>query len=323
MCVFKYFISVILLSSTILADQQQYPVFQAQAGSMPPQQNWGNQSGQGSDGQSQLNSQGGGGTTDLNALAKAPVQKKEENNEFLQFYTRQGSEVIVTVFYQRDQKLVKKNISQDKLKKAVVVFFGDWCPHCDNFLKVFAKNVEPLRKYGVHITFVNIPAIDKLRKWKDPTLDEFNMAENKISSYGISLKDGVEVAVLGDIATLSRVDIEGLPVLVAVKKGKEQYRVVGENGAEKLNFGSTEVLMNFLAIWDDRSADKALEEPKDEEDTIIDETPKKEKADEGKKSKGSKSKKSKNKRGRKSSTKASLRDLARRRSLLTDMLNRL
>jgi thiol-disulfide isomerase/thioredoxin len=230
---------------------EQYPVFQAQPGAVPQRQNVPIPS-QDNNQNPQL------GATSLNDMANMPMVEKT-NNEFLQFYTRQGSEFSATVYYQQGQSLVKRNISQDKLEKGIVIFFGDWCPHCENFLKTFSSSIEPLRKYGIHITFVNIPSIDRLRNWQEPTLDEFNAAENKISSYGISLTKGVEVAILGDVSTLSKTGIDGLPVFIALKNGKERYRGVGENCSAKLNFNNLDILMNFLDIWDH----KAIKEQKE------------------------------------------------------------
>lgn len=273
------------------AVSQQYPVFQAQAGSVPQQQNYVQQAQQDNQQAVQQDSQQSAqtaqqnqtpqstqATSSLNDLSNVPA-KKVEKNEFLQFYTRQGGEICPSVFYQQGNSVVKRNISQEKLEKAVLVFFGDWCPHCHKFMSSFAnaKNLEPLVKYGINVIFINIPSVDKLRKWEDPTLDEFNAVENKVSGYinpdgvGVSLTDQVSVTLLGDVATLQKSGIDGLPVVVAVKDGKEYYRGVGESCISKLQFTELNVLMDFLDIWNDKAI---KEQAKEETGPKVDVAPK-------------------------------------------------
>lgn len=251
--------SFLVFVSALDAGQQ---VYQAQAGAVPaqiqqqqpqqfPQQQ---QAAQGSQPQQQQAQAAAGSPVDQNGVSElsgeGSPKTPKETNMFLEYYSRQGAEFGSSLYVQ-EASLSKQNISQDDLKKAVVVFFGDWCPHCDSFLKSFSKNVELLRLAGVNVIFINVPSIDRLKNWKEPTVDEFNAAENKIASYGIKLSNKkVFVGLLGDRITLAKSGIEGLPVVIAVKDGREYFRGVGESGVSKLNLSDQAVLKQFLEIWD-------------------------------------------------------------------------
>ncbi|MDR2666744.1 MAG: peroxiredoxin family protein [Holosporales bacterium] len=189
-----------------------------------------------------------GGVTPL--VESAHTTQDKEDNQFLEYYSRQGTEFSASVYYQEGKKLTKRDISVDDLVKTIVVFFGEWCPHCDKFLREFSKNVDMLRMYGINIVFISVPSIDRLKNWQEPNVDEFNVAENKISSYGIKLSRKVSVALLGDKKTLAHTGVEGLPVIVAIKNGMERFRGVGESGTSKLQLSDQAVLKNFLKIWD-------------------------------------------------------------------------
>lgn len=177
-------------------------------------------------------------------------------NSFLEYYAKQNSRLFKdgALFFFKDKgsKLIKRSINQEHLKKAVVVFFGDWCPHCNVFLRAFAPHVELLRLSGVTTIFVAIPSIDKLRNWRDPNINEFNIAENKVASYNITLKTNrTFVTMIGDKSVLTTCGIEGLPVFVAVHDGKEKCRFVGEKAIQRINLSDPNVLKQFLAIWDE------------------------------------------------------------------------
>jgi len=187
------------------------------------------------------------------------------SNPFLQFYTRQGVDVSVKVFYQNGKKLsLPKDISQDNLRKAIVIFFGDWCPHCDSFLKAFAANLKVLRAHEKEIKsnetdviFVSVPSLEVLKNWRLPNVDEYNIAENKISAYGIELAyKNTNVVMLGDKSTLAKNGVEGLPVAFVVKDGKEIFRTTGDKAATDLNFNDPAVLKNFLEIFDEEAKEK-------------------------------------------------------------------
>ena len=259
---------------------QQYPVYQAQAGGggvIPQQQPQPQPQPQGqavfAQGQQAPGAVVAGSPTQPQQMPQPPQQgqvnaqgvaqgdikpKETENkNPFLEYYSKQGSEFAAKVYYQNGKNLALEQISHDDLKKAVVVFFGEWCPHCDNFLKIFSKQLEFLRLYKVNVIFIHVPSIDRLKDYEKElsfkyTPDEFNQAENKISAYGINLsKKKTNVALLGDRVSLGKNGIEGLPVVIAIRDGKECFRAVGENTSAKLDFSNEEVLKNFLAIWDE------------------------------------------------------------------------
>ena len=63
----------------------------------------------------------------------------KSNNVFLEYYAKQGNDFSMSVFYNENGNLVKRNISYDDLQRTVVIFFGNWCPHCHKFLTGFSK----------------------------------------------------------------------------------------------------------------------------------------------------------------------------------------
>ena len=204
------------------------------------------------------------------------------NNIFLEYYAKQGDDFSASVYYNEGGKLAKRDISYDNLKKTVVVFFGDWCPHCHKFLTEFSKHIGILKSKGVKIVFLNVPSVDKLRNWQDPTMQDYDDAKSKINSYGINLSSGVDLVLLGERATLARSGIEGLPVVISVKNGQEYFRGIGENGVSKLQLSNPETLRQFLEIWDDEHFDNTDKSADND---------KKQKADKSKVSKKTKSKK--------------------------------
>jgi thiol-disulfide isomerase/thioredoxin len=133
-----------------------------------------------------------------NAGTTAKQSQKQQNssksasdpNPFLEYYPRQGStipSVSASFYFQENKKLVKRSINSSFLQKAILIFYGDWCPYCDSFLKTFAQHFDIIRLSGITIIFVAVPAIERIKNWKNPTLDEFKDAENKISTYEIKL----------------------------------------------------------------------------------------------------------------------------------------
>ena len=244
--------SLTVFSVALDVDGQQ--VYQAQAGAAPAQINQSPNVNlpQQYAIQSQVSTQQTPDTKDgISSLSGDGGTKEiKETNTFLEYYSRQGSEFSPLIYVQ-ESSLSKQYINHEDLKKSVVVFFGDWCPHCDSFLKSFSKNVELLRLAGVKVIFINVPSIERLKNWKEPTVDEFNVAENKIASYGIKLSHrDVFVGLLGDRVTLAKSGVEGLPVVLAIKEGKEYFRGVGESGVNKLNLSDQAILKQFLQIWD-------------------------------------------------------------------------
>ena len=96
------------------------------------------------------------------------------------------------------------------------------------------------------------------KEWKDPTNEDYKVYASKLQNHNIKVTDKVTLCALGDRVTLGRESIEGLPAVLAVKDGKEQYRGVGQDGLERLDLTDDAVLAQFLAIWD-------IEKDKDED----------------------------------------------------------
>jgi len=185
------------------------------------------------------------------------------DNIFLEYYAKQGDDFTASVYYNESQKLNKRDISFDDLKKAIVIFSGDWCPYCHNFLTNFSQYINTLNSKGINIIIVNVPSIDKLRNFVPPTIDDYNEVKSKLESYGINFSSMTRLAILGEKATLARNGIEGLPVFIAIKNGKEYFRGIGQSGVSKLQLSDQTVLKQFLEIWDEKveqsDSDKKLE----------------------------------------------------------------
>jgi thiol-disulfide isomerase/thioredoxin len=159
--------------------------------------------------------------------------------------------------------LEKRTLSTADLKKAVVVFFGDWCPHCEKFLGRFSGQLHLLTEKGVRIIFVGIPSVEALKQpWKDPTPAEYEIYDSKLRTHGIRLGDQVSLCALGDRVTLGKAAVEGLPAVLAVKEGAERFRGVGQDGLNKLDLADARTLEQFLAIWDERKDEKSEREKK-------------------------------------------------------------
>ena len=174
----------------------------------------------------------------------------QNNNIFLEYYAKQGGNFSAPVFFFENNALVKREISYDDLKKSVVIFFGDWCPHCHKFLTEFSKNIATLAKSGVNAIFLHIPSVEKLKNWQEPSVQDYQAVVQKLSSYGIhSASPNVKIVLLGERTALSQLGISGLPVFLAVKNAKEYFRGVGDSGVSKLQLSDSNVLRQFLEIW--------------------------------------------------------------------------
>ena len=174
----------------------------------------------------------------------------QNNNIFLEYYAKQGGNFSAPVFFFENNALVKREISYDDLKKSVVIFFGDWCPHCHKFLTEFSKNIATLAKSGVNVIFLHIPSVEKLKNWQEPSVQDYQAVVQKLSSYGInSSSTNVKIVLLGERTALSQLGISGLPVFLAVKNAKEYFRGVGDSGVSKLQLSDSNVLRQFLEIW--------------------------------------------------------------------------
>ncbi|MDR3224231.1 MAG: redoxin domain-containing protein [Holosporales bacterium] len=177
------------------------------------------------------------------------------DNTFLEFYSRQNTDFSVSVFFKEAGKLVKRDISVDDQQKAVIVFFGEWCPHCDQFLASFGPHISKLTTRGIKIFFICVPPVGGLKNWKDPTMTEYQSAATKITNHGISLSANVRVVMLGSRVVLAKTGIEGLPVVLAVKKSKEKFRGVGKSVTKKMDFTDQAILNQFFEIWEEDESD--------------------------------------------------------------------
>ena len=194
--------------------------------------------------------------------AKAGSPVSTNANMFLEYYSKQGSEVWASVYYHEDGNLVKRDISYDDLQRAVVIFFGDWCPHCHKFLAEFTKHIKTLGQHGIKVVLLHVPSVDRLKNWQEPTVQEYKDVLTKLAGSGIKPSSNVSVVLLGDRNVLTKAGISGLPVFLAVKNSKEYFRGVGDNGVSKLKLGDKNVLRQFLEIYgiNNQKEDKQAEQ---------------------------------------------------------------
>ena len=195
---------------------------------------------------------------------EVPHNASQTNNDaskniFLEYYAKQGSDFAMSAFYNKSGNLVKQDISYDDLQKAVVIFFGDWCPHCHKFLTAFSQHVSKLTLKGIKVILLNVPSVEKLKNWQEPTMQDYQKAIQELNSCGVNLGNNVEMVLLGDRVALSKIGVSGLPVFLAIKNAKEYFRGVGSNGVSKLKLSDPNVLQQFLNIWDEKK-----DEPKKE-----------------------------------------------------------
>lgn len=199
-----------------------------------------------------------------NTVNQNQISVIPNDNIFLEYYAKQGDSFSASVYYNESGKLAKRDIGVDDLQRSVVIFSGDWCPYCHNFLASFSQYIPTLNAKGLKVIIVNVPSVDKLRNQEEPTLDEYNSVKSKFESYGITFSSNTKLLLLGEKATLARNGIEGLPVFIAVKNGKEYFRGVGQAGVSKLQLSDQNVLRQFLEIWDE---DLAKSDSSDKLDT--------------------------------------------------------
>jgi thiol-disulfide isomerase/thioredoxin len=156
------------------------------------------------------------------------------------------------------RSLERKKMSRNDFQKSLIIFFGDWCPSCASFFGNFSEIVKLLTMYGVKVILVSVPSIEVLKNWRNPTVEELLSAAAKVELLGIVLvPNKVFVLALADKNTLAAAGIDGLPVVVAVKDGKEAFRAVGSDAANKLRLTDVRVLKQFMEIWevDERESD--------------------------------------------------------------------
>lgn len=195
---------------------------------------------------SQYNNQYNANQNSQNQISRIP-----NDNIFLEYYPKQGDDFSCSVYYNESGNLTKRDISVDDLQKTVVIFSGNWCPYCHNFINSFAKYIKDLNARGIKVVIVDVPSVDKLRDSNPPTIDDYNESKSRLEESGIRFSANTKLAIIGESAALARNGIEGLPVVIAVKTGREYFRGVGQTGVSKLNLSDQNVLKQFLEIWDE------------------------------------------------------------------------
>ena len=259
-------------------------------------------------------------------------KSRSQNNPFLVNYARKNKRFSATVYkMDKNGKLYRSQFDSKSLQKAIVIFFGDWCPHCAHFLTSFAKYINQLTSSGIKIIFIGVPSIERIQNWQSPTISDYNESQNKLQSFGINpaqmsqnAKSGyeqakqqkknkqhynadilklnmpaVELVLLGDNSVLDHNAIDSLPTMLAINNGTEQFRGGADNSLDVVNFENPVSMQQFQEIWyeeDDDDEDTEADTDYDEDDDDEEDTKKKVK-------KNNKSKKDKNKKKKENSDK--------------------
>ncbi|MDR1365172.1 MAG: redoxin domain-containing protein [Holosporales bacterium] len=152
---------------------------------------------------------------------------------------------IVEAFVKTGDTFAKQAI---QLKRAIVIFYAINCPYCDNLFAALANHIESLKKAGIDVVFVNVPAPDRLQAGQPPTADEYKQAVEKVTARNISL-DGSKtfVVALADASTLSKLSITGLPVMFAMIDSVEKARKVGQEATQ--TFNNADEVKRFIALF--------------------------------------------------------------------------
>ncbi|MDR2458560.1 MAG: DsbA family protein [Holosporales bacterium] len=163
-----------------------------------------------------------------------------------------GTDFLPTVFINDSGTFKMQTPKQDDMKKAIVVFYSVACPHCDTLLATLAPHVGKLKKEGIKLIFMNVPAGDKLQGQQPPTMEEYNQAVSKVTAHGITIDgNNTQVVVVADVATLSKNGITGLPVMMVIKKSVEQSRGIGQDAIQKVKFGDPATFSQLQAVFND------------------------------------------------------------------------
>lgn len=178
-----------------------------------------------------------------------------QNNEFLQpsASPRKGMDVRLSVYKMDRQGLYRDQLNAGNLQKAILIFFGSWCPYCSKYLNNLSRNINELVAAGIRIIFVHVPTIERLQNWQTPTDADYNDAYNRLSSFGIKPDNSIELVLLGDRNSLNNNSIDSLPTMLAVKNGQEQFRGGSDNSIDIADFSQADKLKNFLQIWEDKA----------------------------------------------------------------------
>ena len=171
-------------------------------------------------------------------------------NVFTENYALKGRQFTATV-YRKDGngRLYKTTLGSNDLQRAIIIFFGDWCPHCARFLGNFSKNMSALTQAGVKIVFIGVPSIDGLQNWREPTDADFNNHLQKLNSFGIQVGNNSELVLLGDKASLNSNAVDSLPTMMAVSNGKECFRGGADNSIERVEFTNQDAIGQFLQVF--------------------------------------------------------------------------
>jgi len=225
------------------------------------------------------------------------VNKNLINNPFLNNTIRKNEKFSAIVYdINKKGKLHKRILGYqpdsngnlvrpDKyLQKAIVIFFGDWCPNCAKFLTSLSKYLNQLISSGIKIVFISVPSIERIQNWQNPSISDYNEARNKLRSFNIDLtqldpdsydaagnpnnrKDKkVELLLLGDNYSLSDNDIDSLPVMIAVHNSIEQFRGGSDNSLDVVNFEDPTAMRQFQEIWRNNDDDEDDEDDEDDDD---------------------------------------------------------
>ena len=315
----------ILSACSVVSVGQQSPVYASQAGQPYDQSQYGysnnnNQYG----GDQQNNGQYGNNNNWSNQYdgnrdpATNPAYNNQnnnnnrQNNPFLNNYARKNKRFSATVcrLEKGKSKLSRPTTLDSKtLKKAVVIFFGDWCPNCARFLTGLSKYLNQLVQDGIRIIFIGVPSPETLQDWRSPKITDYNSAKEKLRSYNIVLEQldpkgydsngnpksnnrKVELVLLGDEDVLNRNAIDSLPTMLVIRDSNEQFRGSSDNSLDIVNFESPSAMQQFKEIWNEEDADDEddddMDESEDEEEDDDDEEDEKPKSKSKKKSKDKK-----------------------------------
>jgi len=266
-------------------------------------------------------------------------KSRSQNNPFLVNYARKNKRFSATVYkMDKNGKLYRSQLDSKSLQKAIIIFFGDWCPHCAHFLTSFAKYINQLTSSGIKIIFIGVPSIERIQNWQTPTISDYNESKNKLQSFGINPEQlsqnaksehdqakqqkknkqqhnadilklnmpAVELVLLGDNSVLDNNAIDSLPTMLAVNNSTEQFRGGADNSLDVVNFENPISMQQFQEIWyedDEEEEDNEDEDTDDEEDHDDDEEEEDTKKKVKKKNKSKKDKKKTENSDKKNKTK--------------------
>ena len=251
----KFLLFLGLIVSTVSADQTQ--VYNAQAGAGTVQQPIDTQ--QVAAQQVQVSNLYSPSTTANNtqtnnqSVTNTSITSTPLNtNKFFENYPYKGTRFSLSVYKMDGTSVLRKTqLDSSNLKKTVIVFFGDWCPACSQFIPQFAQNINALVAAGVKVIFVWVPPQNRLTvsSWQIPNQQDYSDASNKLSSLGVHTDQSVELMLLGELDELRRNGIDSLPVLLAINNSKEVFRGGADNSLDKVYFTEQNSLNQFLELW--------------------------------------------------------------------------